>query len=163
MADCDMCGKKDVSTVTALVEGVEMSVCSSCARYGERKVDHSKRFSANVTRDRKRRQHKVDPDDNKRIIPEFAKVIKDARESKGLTQEQLADRINEKESLLHKFESGSMTPNFKVARKLERFFSLSLIEDVDDVSDIETPNTSDGPSQGLTMGDIMKQAMDKKK
>lgn len=167
MADCDMCGKKGVSTVTVMVEGVDMTVCPSCAKYGERKADHSKQFSRNVSSDRKRRRFKSNPDEDKILVPDFSARIKKARESKGLKQEQLADRINEKESLLHKFESGSMHPSFKIARKLERFFSITLIESASqeefEPESIGGDDKDSGSAQGLTMGDVLKQAMEEKK
>ncbi|MFP4119318.1 MAG: multiprotein bridging factor aMBF1 [Candidatus Woesearchaeota archaeon] len=166
MADCDMCGKKGASTVRALVEGVEMNVCQSCAQYGERLSDHSKRFSTNVKKSRRPKTRRENPDENKRVVPDYGSRIKQAREKAGLKQEDLAKKLNEKESLLHKFESGHMTPNFAVARKFERFFHITLIEsvsDADDQADDIIRTSQENQGEGLTMGDILKQALDKKK
>ncbi|MGM5481440.1 MAG: multiprotein bridging factor aMBF1 [Nanobdellota archaeon] len=165
MADCDMCGKKGTTTVRAMVEGVEMNVCPACSKYGEKLTDHSDTYSTNVKREVRRRQYKSYPDEDKRIAPDYSGRIKQAREKLGLKQEDLAKKLNEKESLLHKFESGHMRPSFKVARKIERFLRITLIENVASGNEAENiiHDSSSSSGEGLTMGDLLKKALNKKK
>ncbi|MGM5479858.1 MAG: multiprotein bridging factor aMBF1 [Nanobdellota archaeon] len=162
MGNCDMCGNKDVKTTRAKVEGVEMSLCPACLRFGTPLKDHTSTLTQNKTRQRNRNKFRSDPDENKQLIGTFPSIIKRAREQKGLTHEKLAKQINEKESLIHKFESNSMRPRFSVARKLERLLNIQLIEEAEaKPEDMELPSST--KDEGLTMGDILKNAMKKKR
>jgi putative transcription factor len=49
----------------------------------------------------------------------------------GLTHEQLGILIKERASLLRKIESGSLKPDEKLAKKLERYFRINLYTEVD--------------------------------
>ena len=57
---------------------------------------------------------------------DFGTVIKEARERMGLTQEQLALKINERASLIRHLETGKMKPTDTLAGKLERFLKVDL-------------------------------------
>jgi putative transcription factor len=60
------------------------------------------------------------------LSPEFAKLIREARMKRGLTHEQLGIQMNEKATLLKKFETGSLKPDEMLAKKLERFLGIKL-------------------------------------
>ena len=69
-----------------------------------------------------------------------------------MKQEELAKKINEKESRLHKIESGHFTPSLRLARKLEKFLKITLVEQVaEDTSPLEKSK-----SESLTLGDFIK-------
>ena len=57
---------------------------------------------------------------------DYSKVIKDARETLGITQEDLGRKINEKPSMISHLETGSMKPDDLLARKLEHFLKIQL-------------------------------------
>ena len=59
------------------------------------------------------------------INPDFATIIKKAREAKKLTREQLANRINEKSSVIERVEKG-MKPDEKFRRKLENALNIDM-------------------------------------
>lgn len=63
---------------------------------------------------------------------DFGKVIKDARESLGLSQEDVGRKINEKPSVISHLEVGTMKPSDVLARKLEHFLKVELFVPVDD-------------------------------
>jgi putative transcription factor len=65
------------------------------------------------------------------IVDGYAALVRKNREKKGLTQDQLGEKINEKGSVISRIESGHMEPDIKVAKKLERFFSISLLEELE--------------------------------
>lgn len=159
MVDCDMCGKKDISPIKVKIEGTIMTVCSNCVRYGEKLEDPTKRVN-NFTTSRHKRV-RVDPDENKFIVKDYGARIKQARESRGLKQEQVAKSLNEKESIFHKVESGNFKPSFKLARKIERFFSIRLIEEVTVSGTVEV--SSQESSAPLTMEEAMLAALKKAK
>lgn len=157
MVHCDMCGKEAPLSKTK-IEGTIMNVCSQCSKYGERvQSTKGKRFAN--SRGYHAKKEKVEPE--KFIVQDYAQKIKSAREQRKLKPEDLAKKINEKESLLLKVEAGHMKPNFPLAKKIEKFFNIKLIETFKE-SDSIIENTSSEKTTGLTMGDILKKAMKKK-
>ncbi len=63
---------------------------------------------------------------------DFSSVIKNARESLGITQEELGRKINEKPSMIGHLENGSMKPDDILAKKLEHFLKIHLFVPVED-------------------------------
>ena len=57
---------------------------------------------------------------------EFPSLIRHARTQKGLTHDQLGQKINEKVTLIRKVETGSIRPDEILAKKLERFLGIKL-------------------------------------
>ena len=58
----------------------------------------------------------------------FGEKIRLARQKRGLLIKELAQQIFEKESFLHKIEQGKHAPDERLARKLEKFLGIKLIE-----------------------------------
>lgn len=159
MVDCDICGKKNISPIKVKIEGTIMTTCSNCAKYGEKLLDPTKRINNFTTT--KPRTQRIDPNANKFIVKNYAEIIKKARESKGLKQEQVAKSLNEKESLIHKVESGNFKPSFRFATKLEKFFSIKLIEEVKESTEI--PVANEMGQETKTMEELMLAALKKAK
>ncbi|XP_010133052.1 PREDICTED: endothelial differentiation-related factor 1, partial [Buceros rhinoceros silvestris] len=55
-----------------------------------------------------------------RVPLEVGKVIQQGRQSKGMTQKDLATKINEKPQVIADYESGRAIPNNQVMGKIER-------------------------------------------
>ena len=85
------------------------------------------------------------------IVADYAEIIKRSRESKGLKQEELANEINEKTSLIHKLESKRFIPPLLLARKLEKFLDIRLVGDYRKY--IKT--TVNLKNKDLTIGDLI--------
>lgn len=81
-------------------------------------------------------QNKINLTDEMILNPEFPKVIRDARNKKGITHEQLGQKINEKVTLLKKVETGTIKPDDILSKKLERFLGIKLFINSND-QDIE--------------------------
>jgi len=64
------------------------------------------------------------------MAEDFPKRIKEAREKMGWKQEELAAKINERVSIIHKLESGTMHPNDTLVRKVEKTLDIKLKEKV---------------------------------
>ena len=151
---CEMCGKhkEPVELVYARVEGSLLKVCDSCARHGTfvRKVSEViKQFEAQKAP--QRTQVKVD-EHEEMVVNDYDVRIKHAREKKGLTQKEFAQEINEKESLIHKIETSTIDLNLNLARKIERYLGITLIEELT-VSSVKAPSQSS--SESLTLGDVI--------
>ncbi len=66
----------------------------------------------------------------------------------------MAKKLMEKESLLHNVESGHMKPNLELARKLEKFLKISIVEQIELEASSSTSEKKKGGS-GLTIGDML--------
>lgn len=54
--------------------------------------------------------------------------IKKAREQKGITQQQLAEKIGTNQSVIAGFESGIKIPSLRVAKELSEALGVSIDE-----------------------------------
>ncbi|HZH38577.1 MAG TPA: multiprotein-bridging factor 1 family protein [Bacillales bacterium] len=79
-----------------------------------------------MPRNRPPPQNKINLTDEMILNPEFPKVIREARSKKGMTHEQLGQKINEKVTLLKKIETGTIKPDDILSKKLERFLGVRL-------------------------------------
>ncbi|KAG8541495.1 hypothetical protein GDO81_028866 [Engystomops pustulosus] len=61
-----------------------------------------------------------------RVTLEVGKVIQQGRQSTGLTQKDLATKINEKPQVIADYESGKAIPSNQVMGKIERAIGLKL-------------------------------------
>uniref|UniRef100_A0A667YRB9 Endothelial differentiation-related factor 1 n=1 Tax=Myripristis murdjan TaxID=586833 RepID=A0A667YRB9_9TELE len=63
---------------------------------------------------------------HERVTLEVGKVIQKGRQDKGMTQKDLATKINEKPQIIADYESGKAIPNNQVMGKIERAIGLKL-------------------------------------
>ena len=146
MASCDMCGK-DTNLCTAKIEGTILNVCISCAKYGERvKVPERKKEMV-------RQQKRFFPEEGskEKIVDDYANLIRNKREEMNLKQKEFAKLLSEKESIIHKIESGTYKPSIIMAKKIGKVLDLKLIEEIE-VKDVEIKETKGS----LTIGDMIK-------
>ena len=171
MVQCEMCGAETASPKTVKVEGAELQVCDSCADFGtevktESTSSTSTKYSTSSSSGTSsssstsssggssggsRRRDMFD--EMEEVAADYDQRIRTAREAEDLTQEELANELNEKASLVRKLEQGDMLPSDDVQRKLEKYFGISLTESAGG-EDEEWDSESGG--QGLTLGDMVK-------
>src|SRR3989344_4859125 len=143
MVCCDMCGRQG-GLVTAEVEGVEMNVCQNCARYG------TVRRKPDAVRVSPQKMHKEQPF---RVTHHYAGVLRQAREKQGLSQEDFARFLQERESIIAKWEQGRMQPSVEVARRLEKTLGVMLVEEELEQAFVQEKIPK---GDGFTLGDFMK-------
>jgi len=144
-----MCGK-EAELFKATVEGTQLNVCKSCSRYGKvlkKVIEPAKQMPKPIKKIEIVQKEEVE----EIIVENYPALIKDKRESLGLKQEELAKKLNERESLIQKVESGHMRPSIKLAKKLERFLGIELVEEFKRKA-FESNKKSSGP---LTIGDLI--------
>ena len=148
MATCEMCGY-DRELVDAIVEGATMSVCLECSKFG-----HVIPINQPVV-DKKMTMIKEDEsvDAIDIVVEDYSDKIKKAREKKGITQEELAKSIAEKESVVHQLESAKLKPNFKLANKLEVFLNITLIDNVE--TKLKKDKNVNFKDSTVTIGDLI--------
>lgn len=145
MPACEMCGVEG-ELVTAIVEGSTLELCHRCKEFGDVIETPSEAPQT------KNQESVHIPEPEEFMSEDFYSKIKKARERMGITQKELAEKINEKESIIHKFESNHMKPNATVAAKLEKFLGITLIEKYIP----EGKSKIDFKDKGLTIGDLVK-------
>jgi putative transcription factor len=154
-----MCSSPD-KTYRIEVEGSMLNVCERCSSFGKvvGKVKHElpekkkKKIEKAIEKLAEEKARK-ETESVQLIVDGYSKIIKSAREKTGLKQEELAKKIAEKESIIHKLESGIMKPDIPLARKLEKFLRITLVESIEVSDDVEKKRSS---SEGLTLGDLIK-------
>ncbi len=151
MPRCDMCGK-ETGLIVASVEGTELNVCEECAKFGK----IIRRMRPEIKAEKKKtssNSHVQEITETELVIVNgYGTLIKNAREKKGLTQEDFAKKINEKSSLVHTLESEHREPSIKVAEKIGKFLNIKIVEEIE----IEPANIKSQKSENLTIGDLIK-------
>jgi putative transcription factor len=126
--NCEICGKEITGEpLVVRIEGSRVNTCRACARLGERVSGIREKQIQTAP---KRKPH-VKVEKIVELVDDYANLVRKNREKIGLTQDQLGSKINEKGSVISRIESGHMEPDLKVAKKLERFFSITLLEELE--------------------------------
>ncbi|MEF8799421.1 MAG: multiprotein bridging factor aMBF1 [Halolamina sp.] len=169
MPQCEMCGAEKSSLTTTKVEGAELELCDDCKDFGtEVKTEPSSTSTSKYSTSASsggassstetsggsgggggRRRDMFDQMDE--IDSEYDQLIRSAREDEGLSQEELANELNEKASLIRKLERSEMLPSDDVKEKLERRLGLSLSEGSDD----DEASWESDSSMTQTLGDVV--------
>ena len=84
---------------------------------------------------------------------DFSIKVRNAREAKDWSREELGKKINERVSVITRIETGKMTPDTKLTKKLEKTLNIKLLEKVDNVDLNQFINNSSGER---TLGNVMK-------
>ena len=122
-----------------LIEGAKITVCYNCAQHGTKMPEPSTgKISRKIhppykSNSPQRRTYTKNVIDNIEIVPDFAKKIRTARDSLGINQEQFAQKLNEKPSLLRRIESGKVKPSLKLAKKIEKVYNIKLLQKGDSI------------------------------
>jgi len=128
---CEICGSPIRSELKAVqIDGSVFKVCSICAKLGS---------PAHVPKSIKKGEVKLKAlgynikEPQFELRPDFGKMIKQAREKMGLSQDELGRKINEKLSVIKLLESGRLKPDDSLAKKIERFLKIELLVPVNEI------------------------------
>lgn len=121
MASCELCGQESDSLKKAKIEGAVLKVCDSCAEIGS-EVSSSKK----KRRKKKKRKKSRKRSSREVLVPDYGEKLKEARETKQLSIKEVADDLNEKESLIKKIEKQELKPEKSLANKLTDKFGVTL-------------------------------------
>jgi putative transcription factor len=135
-----LCGSKKANKRTKIDNAI-LTVCDECVNFGEV-----------VPTVELKPEKKIIPkleELDQVIKPDFKNLIKNERNKRNLTQEELAKKLNEKESLIKRIEDG-WEPSLITVKKLERFFNIKLTEEIEE-KQIEKKTDK----KELTIGDIV--------
>ena len=152
---CDLCGKS-TQLYRVEIENAKLKVCENCAKYGTLLEKPSERAPEREdlpiplppTIAAESMQSPID--DN------YAQVVKSAREKAKLTQEELAKAIAEKENIIHRIEARQQEPSTKIAKKLEQFLHIKLINKGATQALAPVLRDIDFSEASMTIGDLLK-------
>jgi putative transcription factor len=119
-----------------VIEGAKMIVCGRCTHYGS---DDWSPISANKPRRRNRRsvvrrKSEVEQAEELELVVDYGKMIKTARQKAKMSVEDLARKMQEKESVIKKLEKEEFNPNPSLAKKLRRVLGIEIMEKVETTS-----------------------------
>ncbi|XP_030647148.1 endothelial differentiation-related factor 1 homolog isoform X1 [Chanos chanos] len=129
--------ESDWDTVTVLrkkgsaAQSKSKQAVVAAQRRGE-DVETSKKWAAGqnkqhlVTKNTAKLDRETEELHHNRVPLEVGKVIQQGRQDKGLTQKDLATKINEKPQIIADYEAGRAIPNNQIMGKIERAIGLRL-------------------------------------
>jgi len=147
---CEICGKKIIGKpVKTKIESSIMLTCNECSKFG--KVQKTPPTSTGKRTPTQRRKTFRPREPAYEVVEDFNTLIRESREKKGWSREDLGEKVYEKVSVINRLESGRMVPDLKLVRKLEGSLGIKLLEKTE-----ETQNDELGGSnvRGATIGDI---------
>lgn len=127
---CEICGKKVIGKpVRTKIENSIMLTCNECSKFGkvQREPPKPKRGPGMRAPAGGRRSFRS-KEPTHEVVEDYQTIIRQAREKKGWSREDLGEKIYEKVSVINRLESGKMVPDLKLARKLERTLKITLLE-----------------------------------
>ena len=149
--NCEVCGVEIKGrSHKVLIERSDLNVCDSCAQYGSGTDKPRGIAPAPRIKIKKRGHRDIYSQIKDEIVQDYHEAVREARQTRGWTHEVLADKINERASLIKRIEKGDMLPDEKIRKKLERIFDIRLVESVEKVK-----SNTYNPLEGATLGDVV--------
>jgi putative transcription factor len=163
---CEVCGRKIREAPTRVViEGAKLTVCTECSKHGKVAWEEPAKPTPTIPKQGipsqtmpnrapiqiKKKIITARVDTSQEVIADYAEVIREAREKLGISTEDLGKKINEKESVLKKIETGKMAPNDQLISKLEHTLKIKLLVPVAE----EKVSLPKSHNQEMTLGDLM--------
>ncbi len=160
LVTCEVCGREIVGKpLKAMIGEAKMVVCRDCAKLGsvywEAKPKHQRSARKSVkplSRGPIRKASTPSLSEDLELVEDCGSRIREARREAGLSHEDLGRKIRERVSVLRKIETGKMTPNHLLAKKLEHTLKVTLLVPPSE------PKASRGflsKPRGVTLGDIV--------
>jgi len=143
-----------------LLEGAKITVCDNCAQHGTKIYKPSTNVQIKKTAQMKpqiapkRQLFKPKGIEDLEIVLDYAKRIRNVRSNLRLNQDQFAQKLNEKPSLLRRIEAGKVEPNIKLAKKIQEVYKIKLLKKIDETEFSVQETKFMKKSTGSSLGDI---------
>ena len=160
--ECEICGKEvpENNPIRAKIEGTVMVVCKECSKLGKiqkapPKPKFVKQNKNKKTQNKKnnRKNYSRDDEPSEELVEDYNNIVRNARESKDWSREDLGKKINERVSVITRIETGKMTPDIKLTKKLEKALNIKLLEKIDKIDLNQFINNNSGER---TLGNVVK-------
>jgi len=156
---CEVCGREiRGEPYYRVIEGGKLTVCSQCSKFSKQEWD-PKVPQARKTPTRRRsaqpksyKRSDIEAVESLELVEDYGMVIKKARQKMGLTVEDFAKKINEKESVIKKLEKEDLNPPLDLIRKVQKALKINILEE----ADTSTGKVLTRPLGPRTLGDLIK-------
>ncbi|MDG6242960.1 MAG: multiprotein bridging factor aMBF1 [Methanolobus sp.] len=155
---CEICGAEiRGDSFKVSIEGSELTACGRCSQYGNavgKRSPVSKKVAPEtrgpLSQGTRRPPKKVPGMIVDELIDNYDQVIREARESRKWSHDQLAAKTKEKATLIKKIERGEIVPEDDVRQKIEKALDIKLTERTG-----EDDWSGERLNRGTTLGDIV--------
>ncbi len=145
MEDCEICGRQISTVYVVKIENAIMNLCARCAK-GKTPIE----VIEEQVKSRPSHMQEKKSAEEYEVVSDYGKRIRNAMSSMGLTTKVLAERINEKESVLIRVENQKLPPDDKLVKKLERELNVRLTQEIKEERSRAPPRHN----EPLTLGDM---------
>lgn len=157
---CEICGREIIGKpARALVEGATLVVCKQCSGLGtslpgfpDRPRPRAPILPRTVSARPPIEKLPKSVQDSE-LIEEYPRLVKQAREALGISQQDLAFKAKEKLTVIQKIELGKMLPTMRLAMELEHILRVKLLAPREEV-EIPNPPLRQSGDTGPTLGDV---------
>ncbi len=118
MQTCEICGRSVEKLRTIKINSTILKVCNNCMKFGKEIIE-----KRSISVEKRVKTYDIEIPE---IVENYGDIIRKARERMGMTREQLAKILKEKESVIARIENYEMVPDDKLARKLEKVLKIKL-------------------------------------
>lgn len=157
--NCEICGRLiRGSGFRIVMDGARLLVCEHCKGYGTSLIGLDKGMTNKVKPAIRAKplvrvaRRSVSEIPRLEVVEDFPAIVKEARLRLGFTQKELAAKISERVSVIQKVELGKLSPDLRLARKLERSLRVNLITQEED---LKMPASPTGRVE-RTLGDVVR-------
>jgi putative transcription factor len=159
--ECQICGSIIWGKgQKVILEGARITVCHNCAQHGTKIHKPSsytygkKPIKKKPFVGHKRQYIKQNTIEELEIVSDYARRVNNARNNLGLNQDQFAQKLNEKPSLIRRIEAGKAKPTVKLAKKIQKIYKIQLLTKSDEMDINVQENKFMKKSSGSSLGDI---------
>jgi len=164
--ECHVCGKP--AEGTGVVEGARVDLCDNCADYARDFRYYPRPEPVRAPQAQQAPLPMKKTSVQFEIVADYAKRLREAREKKGWTREDLGKQTLISHQEINSFEEGRVKPKVEQARKLEFTLGVKLLEAQEAENAERTPITETelermardaatrrGASGGPTLADLV--------
>ena len=155
---CEVCGQEiRGQPYYRIIEGGRMTVCGICAKFSDKEWDPrmpkaQPRRRRSASRAQPRRRTDIEIAESTELVDDYGSLIRRTRQKKGLSVEDFAKMLSEKESVIKKLEKEQLNPTMALIRKVERALGVTLIEE----AEVGSAAVLTRPMGPRTLGDMIK-------
>ncbi|BCS90883.1 MAG: transcriptional regulator [Candidatus Micrarchaeota archaeon] len=130
---CEICGREVSKAYIILIERSELVACEQCSKHNKiikELTSNEDKKAANISL---KEDNKAEPELD--IVSNYAELLSEALKRKGEDIDKIADILKIKRSYFRKILNGDIKPDIETAKRLESYFSIKLIVEVDESKD----------------------------
>lgn len=154
--ECPICGSIIWGKgINVLIEGANIVVCPACAKHGKKVLIPKKSIPKKIKSITPQKKFKTSEYEiNFEIVEDFDHRIRRVRQTLKLNQDQFAQKLNEKPSLIRRIESHKVEPTISLAKKIENIYNIKLLKKSDEAETSVQNDKFLKKSSGSSLGDI---------